>query len=86
MRILVIEDEPQLARHIARALSRQDHLVTTEQDGSAGLKAALNHPPEMIVLDLNLPSLDGSSVLAQLRQQRKGSKEKGSYLNNEHCV
>ena len=72
MRILVIEDEPQLARQIARALSRQDHLVTTEQDGSAGLKAALNHPPEMIVLDLNLPSLDGSSVLAQLRQQRKG--------------
>jgi DNA-binding response OmpR family regulator len=70
MRILVIEDEPQLARHIARALSRQDHLVTTEQDGSAGLKAALNHPPEMIVLDLNLPSLDGSSVLAQLRQAK----------------
>jgi len=70
MRILVIEDEPQLARHIARALSRQDHLVITEQDGSAGLQAALEHPPEIIVLDLNLPSLDGSSVLAQLRQAK----------------
>jgi DNA-binding response OmpR family regulator len=33
----------------------------------AGLRSALKHPPETIVLDLNLPSLDGSSVLAQLR-------------------
>jgi DNA-binding response OmpR family regulator len=70
MRILVIEDEPQLARHIARALSRQDHVVTTEQDGAAGLRSALRYPPETIVLDLNLPSLDGSSVLAQLRQAK----------------
>jgi two-component system OmpR family response regulator len=74
MRILVIEDEPQLARHIARALSRQEHEVTTEQDGFAGLQAALNHPPEMIVLDLNLPSLDGSSVLAQIRQAKSPAR------------
>ena len=70
MRILVIEDEAQLARHIARALSRQDHEVSIEQDGSAGLRAALNHPPEMIVLDLNLPGMDGSSVLAQIRKAK----------------
>jgi len=70
MRILVIEDEAQLARHIARALSRQDHEVSIEQDGSAGLRAALNHPPEMIVLDLNLPGMDGSAVLAQIRKAK----------------
>jgi DNA-binding response OmpR family regulator len=70
MRILVIEDEPQLARHIARALSRQEHMVSTEKDGSAGLEAALRQPPEMIVLDLNLPGLDGLAVLAQLRQAK----------------
>jgi DNA-binding response OmpR family regulator len=70
MRILVIEDEPQLARHIARALTRQDHEVAIEQDGRAGLQSALTRPPEMIVLDLNLPTLDGSAVLAQLRQAK----------------
>lgn len=67
MRILVIEDEPQLARHIARALARHDHEVTTELDGLAGLQSALVHRPETIILDLNLPSLDGSAVLARLR-------------------
>jgi DNA-binding response OmpR family regulator len=51
-------------------LSRQDHVVTTELDGLTGLQSALKHPPETIVLDLNLPGLDGYSVLAQLRQAR----------------
>jgi len=74
MRILVIEDEPQLARHIARALSRQDHVVTTELDGLTGLQSALARPPETIVLDLNLPSLDGSAVLAQLRQSKSPAR------------
>jgi two-component system OmpR family response regulator len=74
MRILVIEDEPRLARHIARALSRHDHVVTMEQDGAAGLQAALSQPPEMIVLDLNLPSMDGSTVLAQLRQAKSPAR------------
>jgi DNA-binding response OmpR family regulator len=74
MRILVIEDEPQLARHIARALSRQEHLVSTEQDGAAGLKAALGHPPEMIVLDLNLPGMDGLQVLAELRKAKSPAR------------
>ena len=68
MRILVIEDEPQLARHINRALVRSGHLVTTKHDGLDGLESALHDPPDLVVLDLNLPRLDGFSVLARLRQ------------------
>jgi DNA-binding response OmpR family regulator len=67
MRILVIEDELQLARHIARALSRHGHDPIEQHDGAAGLKAALDQSPDLIVLDLNLPSLDGFSVLARLK-------------------
>ena len=67
MRLLVIEDEFQLARHISRALTRHGHLVSTKHDGADGLKAALEDPPDLIVLDLNLPKLDGLSVLAGLR-------------------
>ena len=68
MRILVIEDEPQLARHISGALTRHSHDVSVEHDGATGLKAALDEPPDLIVLDLNLPGLDGFSVLSQFRE------------------
>jgi len=68
MRILVIEDEAQLARHISRALTRHGHLTSTRFDGAEGLRAALTEKPDLLVLDLNLPNLDGLSVLAGLRE------------------
>ena len=68
MRILVIEDESQLARHISRALTRCGHITTAKHDGAEGLQAAMDDPPDLVVLDLNLPSLDGMSVLHRLRQ------------------
>ena len=74
MRILVIEDELQLAGHITRALSRRGHTVTALHDGAEGLQAALTDPPDLVVLDLNLPSLDGLGVLAKLRQAASPSR------------
>ena len=68
MHILVVEDEAQLARHISRALARHGHTANTELDGALGLRAALARPPDLIVLDLNLPTLDGLAVLSELRQ------------------
>lgn len=68
MRILVIEDEPELARHITRALTRHGHSASVERDGAAGLHSALEDPPDLVVLDLNLPSLDGLSILHRLRE------------------
>lgn len=67
MRILVIEDERQLAGHISRALTRHGHCLTAEHDGETGLRVALADPPDLVVLDLNLPGLDGLSLLAKLR-------------------
>jgi DNA-binding response OmpR family regulator len=74
MRILVIEDEAQLARHIVRALARHGHEVCAENDGSEALNAALADPPELIVLDLGLPTLDGFEVLKGLRQARNPAR------------
>ena len=67
MRIHVVEDERQLARHITQALARRGHSATSLYDGAEALKAAIEHPPDLIVLDLSLPGLDGLSVLAGLR-------------------
>lgn len=67
MRILVIEDERQLARQIARALERQGHAADTRFDGQTGLQAVLEFQPDLAVLDLGLPGLDGLEVLAGLR-------------------
>jgi DNA-binding response OmpR family regulator len=74
MRILVIEDERQLARHIAGALTRHGHVPMVAHDGADGLRKALEDPCELIVLDLNLPTLDGFSVLAKLREAKSPSR------------
>ncbi len=70
MRILVIEDEPQLARNVTRALIRHGHEATACHDGAEGCRVALEFGPDLVVLDLNLPSLDGLSVLAKLKEAR----------------
>jgi DNA-binding response OmpR family regulator len=74
MRILVIEDERQLAGHITRALARHGHCVAAAHDGAEGLKAVLADPPDLVLLDLNLPGLDGLSVLARLRAAQSPSR------------
>jgi DNA-binding response OmpR family regulator len=74
MRILVIEDERQLAGHITRALSRHGHCLSASHDGAEGLQVVLRDPPDLVVLDLNLPTLDGFSVLAKLRQAQCPSR------------
>jgi len=74
MRILVIEDEPQLARHVSRALTRRGHEVTQRSDGLKGLSAAREMSPDLIVLDLNLPGLDGFDLLGQLKLARMDSR------------
>lgn len=74
MRILIIEDEQRLARHIATALQRHGHSASVEHDGEAGLRAALTALPDLVVLDLSLPGLDGLAVLARLRSARSAAR------------
>jgi DNA-binding response OmpR family regulator len=74
MRILVIEDEAQLARHITRALERHGHVASARHDGAEGLQAAFAEKPDLIVLDLNLPGLDGLALLAGLKQAKSPAR------------
>ncbi|MEV8316189.1 response regulator transcription factor [Streptomyces sp. NPDC059900] len=65
--LLVVEDDPQLRGALVRALRDKGHAVATAPSGMAGLDAAVTHRPDLVVLDLGLPDVDGSQVLRMLR-------------------
>jgi two-component system KDP operon response regulator KdpE len=69
-RILVIDDEPGIRSFAARALSAAGFAVAEAAGGHQGLRAALTDPPDLVLLDLGLPDLDGEQVLRHLIQQR----------------
>jgi DNA-binding response OmpR family regulator len=66
-RVLVIEDSPVLHRFIEISLRGQDITVDSAEKGSTGLEEARANPPDMVLLDLGLPDVDGWEVLDELR-------------------
>jgi DNA-binding response OmpR family regulator len=66
-RVLVVDDEQSLAKVVASYLERDGHEVTCVFDGLAAVQAARTQPPDVVVLDLGLPALDGIEVCRQLR-------------------
>jgi DNA-binding response OmpR family regulator len=71
-RVLVIEDDDYTAGLLKLQLEHRDLKVRCEYDGPSGLKAAVQFDPEVIVLDIMLPGLDGVGVLKELR--RRGNR------------
>ena len=66
-RVLVVDDEPQILRALRINLRVRDYEVVTAATGSEALTAAARHPPDLVLLDLGLPDLDGVEVIAGLR-------------------
>jgi DNA-binding response OmpR family regulator len=62
--ILVVDDEPELVRFVRRALEAEGYQVLTATDGADGLRLALTRAPDLMVLDLRMPGVDGEAVLA----------------------
>lgn len=67
MRLLIAEDDRALGAFLARGLEKDGHEVTVAPDGEMAMQIAGEDPPEMAVLDLNLPRRDGTEVLQFLR-------------------
>lgn len=67
-RILVIDDDAGVRSLLQRGLSYEGFLVETAPDGEAGLAAVRDRPPELVILDVMLPGLDGLEVLSRLRR------------------
>jgi two-component system KDP operon response regulator KdpE len=66
--ILVIDDEPQILRALHTILTEKDFKVTTASRGEEGLTLAAANLPDLIILDLGLPDMDGIEVCARLRE------------------
>jgi two-component system, OmpR family, KDP operon response regulator KdpE len=66
-RILVVDDEQQLARGLAVNLSARGYEVDVAGDGRSALEVATRHRPDVVVLDLGLPDIDGLRVIEGLR-------------------
>ncbi len=68
MKILLIEDDVMLARALDKALSNEGFRICVAQDGKTGIIKAFEFEPELVILDLGLPDMDGVQVLKRLRQ------------------
>jgi DNA-binding response OmpR family regulator len=67
--VLVVDDEPTIAEVVARYLERAGYRTRIAADGAAAIEAAANQRPDLVVLDLMLPRIDGLEVMRRLREQ-----------------
>jgi len=68
-RILVIDDDPKITAMLARSLRFEGYQVETAENGEAGLTQIAEDPPQLIILDLMMPRLDGWAFCRRLRQE-----------------
>ena len=65
--ILIIDDEPQIRKLLTINLENHDYKVVQATNGKEGIALAAAHPPDLIILDLGLPDINGHEVLTELR-------------------
>ena len=67
-KILIVDDEPNIVQTVRAYLERESYAVQSASDGLSALKVAYTFQPDLIVLDIMLPGIDGLEMLRQLRQ------------------
>ena len=72
-RVLLAEDEPNIVESLKFLLGRAGFDVTVRMNGREALDAALTNPPDVMLLDVMLPEIDGFEVLSRLRAQGNGA-------------
>jgi DNA-binding response OmpR family regulator len=65
--VLIIEDDPRIRPLLMRSLDERGHAVSSAATGMQGLAMAVDHRPDLVILDLGLPDIDGTQVLSMLR-------------------
>ena len=70
-RVLVVDDEPDILSILVYQLSREGFRVSTAVNGQSAITTAVEECPDIVILDLMLPGIDGYEVLARLRQNER---------------
>ncbi|MBV9553735.1 MAG: response regulator [Alphaproteobacteria bacterium] len=70
LKVLVVDDEPAIRRFLRTSLSTGGYLVREAETGSGALDQLRRSPPDILVLDLGLPDIDGLVIIERLREQR----------------
>ncbi len=88
IRILVVDDDPDIVRATARLLERAGYAVACAQDGEEALAAVARQKPELVLLDRDMPKLDGLDVCRRLKQNAETAGcfvvlASGSYVDSE---
>jgi two-component system KDP operon response regulator KdpE len=66
--LLLVEDEAPIRRFLRTSLAGEGYRLVEAETGEQGLRFAVQQPPDLVILDLGLPDLDGQDVLRQLRE------------------
>lgn len=81
-RILIIDDEPVLLSALVDKFTQADFSILIAENGEKGLKVALKKHPELILLDIIMPVMDGMTMLSKLREDDWGKQAKVILLTN----
>ena len=73
-RVLLVEDEPNIVVSLRYLLTRAGFQVDVEDNGSEALKALLANPPDVAILDVMLPEMNGFEILEALRTDERGAQ------------
>jgi two-component system copper resistance phosphate regulon response regulator CusR len=73
MRVLVVEDDPPLAQYIRKGLEAEEYIVDVACDGEAAREMAEQCEYDLLVLDLNLPGMDGTALLKALKEKKSSN-------------
>jgi len=81
-KILIIDDEIMLLKALVDKFTREGFKVITAENGLTGLKSAFKNQPDLILLDIIMPVMDGITMLSKLREDRRGRQIKVILLTN----
>jgi CheY-like chemotaxis protein len=66
-RVLVVDDELDLVRVVVKLMEGRGHRVTTAKDGAEALARVAADPPDLVILDANIPKIDGAEVCSRIK-------------------
>ena len=81
-KVLIIEDEQTLTKALVKSLGDNGFEIETAEDGEEGIKKVRSFKPDLVLLDLILPKMDGFSILAEIKKDPKLGEIKVMVLTN----